>query len=362
MAIPPFIEAKQLHSRNDRYGAVHHCVLQLVSQKTCNYCVPKSCIDCVSFLLSTSAKCFALIFSDEEVRRELHLSLDGPPEFSPSLSACGQNDIRRRGKRLGSEISFKRHDSDMLFVKGNQLAHSVDVDITLQLIMFGYTSEKVELLLSPMAKYASEPLGSMGNDTPSAILSSLPKTFTEYFSQNFAQGTNPPFDAIRERHVISLACPIGKQGDVFSINCHQAKRVFLEEPMLSVAQYRALMTLPGYGTELIDLSWPKSHGYSHLVNIIKDIQKKAEKAVRAGRRFLILSDRRAGPDRFFIWSSLAVGAVHLHLLHQKLRMNCGIIVETGEACEVHQLAFRKCNIFIVLWLVFVLGLCHARDI
>lgn len=205
--------------------------------------------------------------------------------------------------------------------------------------MFGYSLEKIELLLAPMAKYASEPLGSMGSDTPLSCLSRIPKTFTDYFQQSFAQGTNPAIDPIREGNVMSLACPIGKQGDLFSISHHHAKRVFLEEPVLSPGQIRALMTLPGYPTVTVDLSWPKCMGRLDLVSRLHQIREEAAKAVRAGCRLLILSDRRAGPGRFPIWSSLAVGAVHLHLTRERLRMNCGIIVETGEACEIHHIAF-----------------------
>ncbi|XP_055389006.1 LOW QUALITY PROTEIN: uncharacterized protein LOC129618227, partial [Condylostylus longicornis] len=285
----------------------------------------------------------AIVMTDEELRRELQLSAE---EASIALPPASVRIGTQKKHRRHSEINFHNAEESPSVAAGEEL-----VDMTAQLTMFGYSLERLELILSPMAKYASEPQGSMGDDTPLTCLSSLPRTFTDYFQQSFAQGTNPSIDPIREGNVMSLTCPIGKQGDMFSITHHHSKRIFLDNPVISPAQFRALNTLPGYPSVLLDLSWPKCRAPFDLLSQIEKLQTDAEKAVLDGHRLLILSDRRAGASRYPLWSSLAVGAVHLHLVRKRLRMNCGIVVETGEACEVNQLAFCKADVFSIIPIV-----------
>ncbi|KAF5841354.1 hypothetical protein DUNSADRAFT_13222 [Dunaliella salina] len=204
--------------------------------------------------------------------------------------------------------------------------------------MFGYTREGLEMLMVPMAKTGAEPLGSMGNDSALAALSDRPKLPFEYFKQLFAQVTNPAIDPFREAVVTSLRCFVGPSGDVTETTESHAHRLDLAQPVLKLEEMEAIkaMDYRGWKTQVIDTTFPVSEGPGGLRTALDRIAAEAEAGVAAGYSFLVLSDRNFGPERAPVSSLLALGCVHHHLVHLKLRSRVGLFVESGEARELHQ--------------------------
>jgi glutamate synthase (NADPH/NADH) large chain len=205
---------------------------------------------------------------------------------------------------------------------------------------FGYTQEDISRFLEPMAQEADDPIGSMGTDTPIPVLSKRPRLLYDYFKQNFAQVTNPPIDPIREELVMSLVSMIGPRPNLLGHDAGSHKRLEVEQPILTdrdLAKIRSVeAALDGaFRTETLDITWPAEAGTKGLEYALKDICLAATEAVLADRNILILSDRAQGPDRVAIPALLATAAVHHHLVRQGLRMQTGLVVETGEAREVH---------------------------
>jgi glutamate synthase (NADPH/NADH) large chain len=205
---------------------------------------------------------------------------------------------------------------------------------------FGYTQEDISRFLEPMAQEADDPIGSMGTDTPIPVLSKRPRLLYDYFKQNFAQVTNPPIDPIREELVMSLVSMIGPRPNLLGHDAGSHKRLEVEQPILTdkdLAKIRSVeAALDGaFRTETLDITWPTEVGPKGLEYALKDICLAATEAVLADRNILILSDRAQGPDRIAIPALLATAAVHHHLVRQGLRMQTGLVVETGEAREVH---------------------------
>ncbi len=205
---------------------------------------------------------------------------------------------------------------------------------------FGYTQEDVSRFLEPMAQVADDPIGSMGTDTPIAVLSSRSRLLYDYFKQNFAQVTNPPIDPIREELVMSLVSMIGPRPNLLGHDAGAHKRLEVEQPILTnedVAKIRSVeAALDGaFRTETIDITWDAAKGAAGLEEAVQAICWAATEAVLADKNILILSDRAQGPDRIPIPALLATAAVHHHLVRQGLRMQTGLVVETGEAREVH---------------------------
>jgi len=216
---------------------------------------------------------------------------------------------------------------------------------------FNYTYEKMEMLVAPMVKEGHEPLGSMGQDMPLACLSRLPRMPFDYFSQLFAQATNPPIDPIREANVMSLVCPIGPERNLLEPAPESCRRIFLDEPILCQRRFNAVLELEadGFPRAVLDMTYPLTEGNSRARradraisgrSLIKErldqICKEAEAAISVdGAAILILSHRRAGEDRIPLNSLLAVGALHQHLIAAKLRTHVAIIVEAADAYEVH---------------------------
>ncbi len=205
---------------------------------------------------------------------------------------------------------------------------------------FGYTQEDISRFLEPMAVDADDPIGSMGTDTPIPVLSRRPRLLYDYFKQNFAQVTNPPIDPIREELVMSLVSMIGPRPNLLGHDAGSHKRLEVEQPILTdrdIAKIRSVeAALDGaFRTETLDITWPAEVGAKGLEYALKDICLAATEAVLADRNILILSDRAQGPQRIAIPALLATAAVHQHLVRQGLRMQTGLVVETGEAREVH---------------------------
>jgi glutamate synthase (NADPH) large chain len=205
---------------------------------------------------------------------------------------------------------------------------------------FGYTQEDISRFLEPMAMAGDDPLGSMGTDTPIAVLSSRPRLLFDYFKQNFAQVTNPPIDPIREELVMSLVSMIGPRPNLLGRDAGTHKRLEVDQPILTneeVAKIRSVeAALDGaFRTATIDMSWDAGSGAAGLEQAIKEMCWAATEAVLADKNILILSDRAQSADRIPMPALLATSAVHHHLVRQGLRMQTGLVVETGEAREVH---------------------------
>ncbi|MGF7153938.1 glutamate synthase large subunit [Novosphingobium gossypii] len=205
---------------------------------------------------------------------------------------------------------------------------------------FGYTQEDTTRFLEPMAVNADDPLGSMGTDTPIPVLSSKSRLLYDYFKQNFAQVTNPPIDPIREELVMSLVTMVGPRPNLLGHDAGTHKRLEVSQPILTdlgLAKIRSVeAALDGaFRTGTIDMTWDASTGAAGLEMAIKEMCWAATEAVLADKNILVLSDRAVGPDRIAMPALLATAAVHHHLVRQGLRMQTGLVVETGEAREVH---------------------------
>jgi glutamate synthase (NADPH/NADH) large chain len=202
---------------------------------------------------------------------------------------------------------------------------------------FGYTDEDLKLILSPMAKKGIEPTGSMGDDIPLAILSKRPRLLYDYFRQLFAQVTNPPLDAIREQLVTSLSTALGRELNLFAETPAHCRQLHLDQPILTPAALAAIRASQHRDLRCRELpiTWPYDRGSASLEGALEALCQEAAQAVAAGSRILILSDRSVPKGCAPIPALLATSAVHHHLIDVGLRAGCGLIVETGEAREVH---------------------------
>lgn len=205
---------------------------------------------------------------------------------------------------------------------------------------FGYTQEDVSRFLEPMARGSEDPIGSMGTDTPIAVLSDRSRLLYDYFKQNFAQVTNPPIDPIREELVMSLLSMIGPRPNLLGRDAGTHKRLEVSQPILTnegLAKIRSVeVALDGaFRTATIDITWDASTGADGLAMALKEMCWAATEAVLGDANILILSDRGQGPDRIPMPALLATAAVHHQLVRQGLRMQTGLVIETGEAREVH---------------------------
>ncbi|MDQ0566380.1 glutamate synthase large subunit [Erythrobacter citreus] len=205
---------------------------------------------------------------------------------------------------------------------------------------FGYTQEDVSRFLEPMARGSEDPIGSMGTDTPIAVLSDRSRLLYDYFKQNFAQVTNPPIDPIREELVMSLLSMIGPRPNLLGRDAGTHKRLEVSQPILTnegLAKIRSVeVALDGaFRTATIDITWDTSTGADGLAMALKEMCWAATEAVLGDANILILSDRGQGPDRIPMPALLATAAVHHQLVRQGLRMQTGLVIETGEAREVH---------------------------
>ena len=203
--------------------------------------------------------------------------------------------------------------------------------------LFGYTTEEIRLLLDGMVHDGREATGSMGDDIPLAILSRRPRLLYDYFKQLFAQVTNPPLDAIREQVVTSLTTTIGAEQNLFDETPRHARQLVLERPVLTDGQMARLraQSHPEFKTSELATVYPVDHGGTGLQKGLEALCRKATRAVAQGATLLILTDRGADREQAPIPALLATAAVHHHLIREGSRNRCSLIVETGEAREVH---------------------------
>jgi glutamate synthase (ferredoxin) len=205
---------------------------------------------------------------------------------------------------------------------------------------FGYTFEELRLLLTPMAKDGVEAVGSMGSDTPLAVLSDRPKLLYDYFQQLFAQVTNPPIDSIREEIVTSAQTTIGAEGNLLEPKPESCHLIALSTPILSNAELAKLKHLNEAGFKSITLPMvfnPKDR-VKGLEAALEEIFAQADKAIADGVSIIILSDRDVSPDKAPIPALLAVSGLHHHLIRTGTRTRVGLVLESGEPREVHHFA------------------------
>ncbi len=209
---------------------------------------------------------------------------------------------------------------------------------------FGYTEEELRIILAPMAKTGGEPLGSMGTDTPIAALSARPRLIFDYFTQLFAQVTNPPLDAIREELVTSLHSSLGPQGNLLEPTAASCRSVTLPFPVIDNDELAKLIhinadgDMPGMKAATLSGLYRVGGGGDALAARIDEICAEADAAIEAGARLIVLSDRHSDAEHAPIPSLLLTAAVHHHLIRTKQRTEVGLLVEAGDVREVHHVA------------------------
>ncbi len=202
----------------------------------------------------------------------------------------------------------------------------------------GMTIEDLELILQPMVEDAREAVGSMGDDTPLAVLSDRYRGLHHFFRENFSQVTNPPIDSLRERRVMTLKTRLGNLGNVLDQDESQCRLLQLESPVLSTSEFQAMRAYMGASAVEIDCTFDAAGGDNALKDALAAIRRQAEDAVRGGPVHLVLSDEASGPARAAIPMILATGAVHTHLLRQQLRTFTSLNLRSAECLDVHTLA------------------------
>ncbi len=209
---------------------------------------------------------------------------------------------------------------------------------------FGYSQEDLKFLMAPMAQAGEEAVGSMGNDSPLAVLSDRNKPLYNYFKQLFAQVTNPPIDPIREAIVMSLNSFIGPKPNLLDINqVNPPLRLEVSQPILDFAAMRRLRdieqhTRGKFRSQVIDITYPVAWGKEGVEARLATLCAEAMEAITAGANILLISDRAVGPTRVAIPALLALSAIHQHLVREGRRTSAGLVVETGSAREVHHFA------------------------
>ncbi|PZU58200.1 MAG: glutamate synthase large subunit [Sphingobium sp.] len=200
------------------------------------------------------------------------------------------------------------------------------------------TLEDLELILSPMVEDAKEAVGSMGDDTPLAVISDKPRTISHFFRQNFSQVTNPPIDSLRERHVMSLKTRFSNLANILEEDAQNANVLVLDSPVLTSGEWTRLKAHFGPAVADIDCTFAAHGTHEELRKAIARIREEAEQAVREGRTELFLTDEHSGPDRVGIAMVLAAAAVHTHLVRKGLRSYASINVRSAECLDTHYFA------------------------
>jgi len=209
---------------------------------------------------------------------------------------------------------------------------------------FGYTDEEIKILISPMARTGLEPIGSMGTDTPIAVLSQRPRLLFDYFTQLFAQVTNPPLDAIREELVTSLSGTIGPEHNLLEPSAASCRQILLPFPVIDNDELAKLVHVnadgdfPGFTTHVVRGLFPVSGDGGALVDRLEEIRREVSDAIANGARIVVLSDRDGDADNAPIPSLLLTSAVHHHLIRERTRTQVGLVVEAGDVREVHHVA------------------------
>ncbi|PZF59161.1 glutamate synthase large subunit [Curtobacterium sp. MCBD17_034] len=266
------------------------------------------------FLVDTEA---GRIIEDDEVKRELAAS--GPWAAWLAAGRINLEDLPDREHVVHTPASVTRRQR-----------------------AFGYTEEEVRILLRPMAQTGAEPLGAMGSDTPIAVLSERPRLLFDYFTQQFAQVTNPPLDSIRESVVTSMGLGLGPERNLLDATPEHAKQIVLDFPVIDNDQLAKIehfetesgrqLTVTVKGLYRVDA------GEQAMQTRIRGVLDEVDAAIEAGKQFIVLSDRDGTVDLAPVPSLLMLAAVHHHLIRTEQRMKVGLIVEAGDVREVHHVA------------------------
>ncbi|MQA76872.1 MAG: glutamate synthase large subunit [Streptosporangiales bacterium] len=209
---------------------------------------------------------------------------------------------------------------------------------------FGYTEEEVQVILTPMAESGAEPLGSMGSDTPIAVLSRRPRLVFDYFTQLFAQVTNPPLDAIREEMVTALADTIGPEHNLLEAAPASCRQIVLPFPVIDNDELARIVhvnddgDMPGFRAHVVSGLYEVAGGGEALHARLDEIRAEVSRAIADGARIIVLSDRESDAEFAPIPSLLLTGAVHHHLIRERTRTQVGLVVEAGDVREVHHVA------------------------
>ncbi len=207
-----------------------------------------------------------------------------------------------------------------------------------RMVGVGWTLEELELILHPMVEDSKEAVGSMGDDTPLAVLSDQYRGLHHFFKQNFSQVTNPPIDSLRERRVMTLRTRLGNLGNILDEDESQCRLLQLESPVLLNEEFEAMRAYMGETAVEIDCTFDPTGGEQALREAFRRIQREAEDGVRGGCVHVILSDKNFGPKRAPIPMILAAGGVHTHLVRQQLRTFTSLNVRSAECLDVHYFA------------------------
>jgi glutamate synthase (NADPH/NADH) large chain len=227
---------------------------------------------------------------------------------------------------------------DLAAPEGNATPGWTRAELIRRQVAAGQTLEDMELILSPMVETAKEAIGSMGDDTPLAVISDKPRLISQFFRQNFSQVTNPPIDSLRERQVMTLRTRFGNLANILDIQGSPNAVLVLESPVLTCADWARLKThFTGQAAE-IDCTFAADGGPEALRAAIASIRFQAEQAVRAGCTELFLTDEHIGEDRVAIAGVLAVAAVHTHLVRRGLRSYASVNVRSAECLDTHYYA------------------------
>ena len=324
-----FTDGRQIGATLDRNGL-----------RPARYCVTKDDLVCMA------SESGVLPFKDEDITRKWRLQpgkmllidlqqgrIIEDEELKADLAAA------QPYEKWLKEAQYKLEDLDTIEPELSELPEDT-TNLLQRQQAFGYTQEDIARFLEPMAVKGDDPIGSMGTDTPLAVLSNKSRLLYDYFKQNFAQVTNPPIDPIREELVMSLLSMIGPRPNLLGHDGGMHKRLEVSQPILTnddVAKIRSVeAALDGaFRTATVDITFDREVGVEGIELAIREMCWAATEAVLQDHNILILSDRNQGPDRVPLPALLATAAVHHHLVRQGLRMQCGIVVETGEAREVH---------------------------
>jgi len=271
----------------------------------------------------------------------------------------------------GDWVKKQRIELDDIAAAG--LSPGLDEEtLLMRMQAFGFTAETMQFMLLPLVHEKRDPLGSMGNDAALACLSDKPRMIYDYFRQLFAQVTNPAIDSIREEVIMSLECYVGPEKNLLETTEEHAQRLRLPHPILTNHELHALkgMDYRGWRSREIDITFPKSEGIAGVARTLERICEEAEQAIKDGYSLAILSDRAVSQERVPVSTLMATGAVHHYLVKNALRTQIGLVLETGEAREVHHHclligygadAINPYLAFEALWKARREGLCDTEE-
>ena len=277
-----------------------------------------------------------------------------------------------KSKPFGEWISNQVVDLGALN-KSEEKLELVEDNLIPRMQAFGYTTETMQFMLMPLVRELRDPLGSMGNDAALACLSDKPRLMFDYFKQLFAQVTNPAIDSIREEVIMSLECLIGPEGNLLSSKAENTHRLRLKNPILSNEELSSIKNLNQYDwkTKVIDITYPKEEGHSGILKTIDRVCAESESAIDDNYSFIVLSDKNLNEQNLAISSLIACSSVSQHLVKNEKRTKTALIVETGEAREVHHHcllfgygadAINPYLAFEALWQSQIDGLLNSADI